>query len=416
MKITGIRSMRLHGPLLHGQGGETGGEIGKVIVRIDTDAGVHGLGEADDFMGVRQGIAYANEYFRGRDPFEAVPIIQEFMWASLPPHRPDAPHGTRGDQIMMVPSSAPTAVPHGPVAWVASAIDTALVDIIGKSLGVPAYTLLGGKFRDRIRIYLDRSSPVEVGNLDAWRKMAQDVVDQGFAQMKFDIDYVASDHVPDIWNRSLSLGQINRMVERLGIVRDTVGPDFELCVDLHSQYNVPDAIRIGRALEPLNLLWLEDPTESVSIDAYLAVKADIPMSLCVGEMFIAEQFRLFIDHGAMDILHPDVLFCGGMHELRRIADYADLHRLPLAMHGNGGALSAISAAQVAAASRNFLGLEYHFIETPWLSQFVRRVGAAAGSGLFEDGQIVLSDAPGLGVELDDDVCRANLARGESLFE
>ena len=128
-------------------------------------------------------------------------------------------------------------------------------------------------------------------------------------------------------------------------------------------------------------------------------------------MFIAEQFRLFIDHGAIDILHPDVLFCGGMHELRRIADYADLHRLPLAMHGNGGALATIAAAHVAAASRNFLGLEYHFIETPWISQYVRRVGAAAGAPLFEDGHVVLSDAPGLGVELDEQVCRATWAAG-----
>jgi L-alanine-DL-glutamate epimerase-like enolase superfamily enzyme len=105
-----------------------------------------------------------------------------------------------------------------------------------------------------------------------------------------------------------------------------------------------------------------------------------------------------------------------MHELRRIADYADLHRLPLAMHGNGGALAAIAAAHVAAASRNFLGLEYHFIETPWLSQYVRRVGAGAGVGLFEAGHIRLWDAPGLGIELDEQVCRANLRRGESLFD
>jgi len=408
--------MRLFGPLLHGQGGETGGSIGKLIVRVDTDAGIYGLGEADDYMGVPAAIEYANHYFMGRDPFEAVPIVSEFLWATLPPHPAGSPTGTRGDGIVMIPSSSPTAIPQGPVVWAASAIDTALVDLIGKALGVPAYTLLGGKFRDRIRIYLDRSSPVEVENLDAWRTMAAGAADAGFTQMKFDIDYVASERVPNLWNRSVSLAQINRMVERLTVVRETVGPDFELCVDLHRQYNVPDSIRVARALEPLNLLWLEDPTSDTDLDAYVAVKAASPIALCVGEMFIAEQFRLFIDHGAIDILHPDILFCGGMHEMRRIADYADLHRLPLAMHGNGGALAAIAAAQVAAASRNFLGLEYHFIETPWLSQYVRRVGAAAGAGLFQDGQIVLSDAPGLGVELDEAVCRANLRSGESLFD
>jgi galactonate dehydratase len=413
MKITGIRSMRLFGPLVHGQGGETGGSIGKVVVRVDTDSGVYGLGEADDFMGVRDAIEYAHHYFLGRDPFDAVPIIQEFLWATLPPHPPGAPSGTRGDDIVMVASSSPTAIPQGPVVWAASAIDTALVDLIGKALGVPAYTLLGGRFRDRIRIYLDRSSPVQVENLDAWKTMAEDAVARGFTQAKFDIDYVASESVPDIWNRSFSRAQLNRMVERLSVVRDAVGPDFELCVDLHRQYNVPDAIRIALALEPLNLLWLEDPTTDVDLDAYLAVKAASPIALCVGEMFIPEQFRLFVDHGAIDILHPDVLFCGGMHDLRRIADYADLHRLPLAMHGNGGALATIAAAHVAAASRTFLGLEYHFIETPWLSGYVRPVGGATGAGLFTDGHVVLSDAPGLGVELDEQVCRANLGRGEA---
>ena len=313
--------------------------------------------------------------------------------------------------IIAVPSSSPTAVPAGPVVWAASAVDTALVDIIGKALGVPAYTLLGGKFRDRIRIYLDRSSPADVDNLEAWQSMAQDAVDQGFTQAKFDIDYVAMDRQLDVWNRSLSTGQINRMVERLGLVRDVVGPDFELCVDLHCQFNIPDAIRVAHALEPLNLLWLEDPSSDVNLDAFLAVKAASPIALCVGEMFIADQFRLFVDHGAVDILHPDVLFCGGMHEMRRIADYGDLHRLPVAMHGNGGALATIAAAHVAAASRNFLGLEYHFIETPWISRYVRRVGSAAGAPLFQDGHVVLSDAPGLGVELDEEVCRSVLGPG-----
>lgn len=416
MKITDIRSMRLFGPLLHGQGGETGGEIGKVIVRVDTDAGIYGLGEADDFAGVRQALEYMKHYFLGRDPLDAVPIISEVMWATLPPHPPDAPTGTRGDQIMMVPSSAPTAIPLGPVAWAASGLDIALMDLAGKALRVPAYTLLGGRFRDRARVYLDRSSPADVGNLDAWRAMGAGAAEAGFSHIKFDIDYVAMDRTGDLWNRTFSLAQINRMVERLGVVRDEVGPDFELSVDLHRQYNVPDAIRIANALADLDLLWLEDPVSDISVDAYAEVRARSPIALCAGEMFIAEQFARFIDGGAVDILHPDVLFCGGMHEMKRIADYGDLHRLPLAMHGNGGAIAAIAAAHVAVASRNFLGLEYHFIETPWIGAYARRLGAAHGAGLFEGGAVVLSDAPGLGIELDREVCRANLARGQSLFD
>lgn len=410
MKITDIRMMRLWGPRLHGVGGETGGKVAKVIVRVDTDAGVYGLGEMDDFMGVRQGIEYMREYFRGRDPFAINPIVSEMLFATLPPHHAEVRHGLMPGNIIACPSSSPTAVGWGTVIWTVSGVEMALCDLIGKALKIPVYNLLGGAFRDRARVYLDRSSPTEVADLDAWRRMGVEAAEEGFTQMKFDIDYMASDCVPDVWNRSLSLEQVNRMVGRLGVVRKAVGPDFELCVDCHMQYNVPDAIRIAHALAPLNILWLEDPTPITNVDSCAEVRAKSPIPICVGEMFSAEQFRIFVDHQACDILHPDIMFCGGMHEMRRIADYAELHHRPLAMHGNGGALATIAAAHAAAASRNFLGLEYHFIETPWIGQYVKR-----DLPLFRDGSVPLCDAPGLGVELDEEVCRKHLAEGEKMF-
>ncbi len=402
--------MRLWGPRLHGVGGETGGKIAKIIVRVDTDAGIHGLGEVDDFMGMRQAIAYIREYFRGRDPFAVNAIVSELLYATLPPHHAEAKQGVMPGGIIACPTSSPTATPWGTVVWAVSGVEMALCDLIGKALKTPAYNLLGGKFRDKIRVYLDRSSPGEITKLAAWRKMAAEAAEAGFTQMKFDIDFMASDCVPDVWNRSISLKQINRMVERLGAVRKTVGPDFELCVDCHMQYNAPDAIRIANALAPLNILWLEDPTPITNPGSCAEVRAKSPIPICVGEMFIAEQFCLFVDHKACDILHPDIMFCGGMHEMRRIADYAELHHLPLAMHGNGGALATIAAAHAAAASRNFLGLEYHFIETPWIGEYVKR-----DAPLFKDGHVVLTDAPGLGVELDEEVCRKHLAPGEKMF-
>jgi galactonate dehydratase len=229
--------------------------------------------------------------------------------------------------------------------------------------------------------------------------------------MKFDIDYIASDRTTDVWNRSLSLQQINRIVERLSLVRETVGWDFELCVDCHMCYNSTDAIRLATELAPLKLLWLEDPTPIVNPDSCAEVRKKSLIPICVGEMFTAEQFRLFVDHQACDIIHPDVMFAGGLHEALKIGDYAELHHLPMAMHGNGGCLATIAAAHVAAASRNFLGLEYHFIETPWLSEYVTR-----GRPLFEEGHVRLTDEPGLGVRLNKQVCRQWLAPGESLLD
>lgn len=407
MKITDVRTMRLWGPRVHGVGGETGSFIAKVIVRVDTDAGIYGLGEVDDFMGVREAIAYIREYFRGRDPMAINPIVSELWYGTLPPHHPAARHGVLPGEIIACPTSSPTATATGPVAWAISGVEMALCDLVGKVLQTPCYNLLGGKFRDRVRVYLDRSAPSAVTDLDAWRLMAAESAQAGFRQMKFDIDFMATECVPDVWNRSLSLQQINRIVERLRVVRETVGADFELCVDCHGQYNVPDAIRLAQALAPLNILWLEDPTPGANPDSCAAVRAKSPIPICVGEMLIADQFRDFVERGACDILHPDILFCGGMHQMRRIAEYAELHHLSVAMHGNGGALATIAAAHVAAASRNFLGLEYHFIETRWIGEYVRR-----DVPLFRDGYVPLTDAPGLGVELDESVCRDHLAAGE----
>ena len=411
MKITNIRMMRLYGPRIHGVGGGMA-TIAKVVVRVDTDAGLYGLGEVDDFMGVRQGIAYMSEYFYGRDPFTINAIVSEMLYGTQAPNPAGVRRGPMGsNNIIAVSMCSPTATPWGPVVWAASGVEIALCDLKGKALKTPAYNLLGGKFRDQARVYLDRSSPDDITDLGAWEKMAAETVATGFTQMKFDIDFMATECVADVWNRSLSLEQMNRIVERLFAVREAAGPDFEICVDCHMQYNVPDVVRLLERLRPLNLLWLEDPVPITNPDSCAQVRAKSPVPICIGEMFIAEQFRLFVDAGACDILHPDVLFCGGMHELRRIADFAELNHLPVAFHGNGGALATIAAAHVGVASRNFLGLEYHFIETPWIGSFVRR-----DVPLFQDGQVVLTDAPGLGVELDREVCRQHLAPGEALFD
>lgn len=402
--------MRLLGPRHHDVGG---GEamIGKLLVRVDTDAGIFGLGEAEDFLGVRAGVEYMRDYFCGKDPFRVNAIVSTMLYGTAPPHPPDSAKGVMPGGQNAINMCSPTATSWGPALWAASGVSIALCDLVGKALNTPCFNLLGGKFRESAKVYLDRSSPGDATDLDAWRTMASETAALEFTQMKFDIDFMAEECVGDVWNRSISLRQINRIVERLGVVRDEVGPDFEICIDCHMQYSVPDAVRLARALQPLSLLWLEDPTPIANPDSCRAVREQGGVSVCVGEMFNAEQFRLFVDRGACDILHPDVLFCGGMHEMRRISDHAELNHLPVAFHGNGGALATIAAAHVAVASRNFLGLEYHFIESPWIGEYVRR-----DVPLFRAGHVEIPDSPGLGVELDRDVCLKYLAPGEAMFD
>lgn len=410
MKITNIRTLRLLGPRHHDVGGGES-KIAKLIVRIDTDSGLYGLGEADDFLGVHEGITYLRDYFMGRDPVQVNAIVSETLYGTLPPHPAASRRGMMPGGRIAINMCSPTATVWGPAVWAVSGVAMALCDLVGKAWKVPAYALFGGKFRDAARVYLDRSSPDAPADLDAWETLARETVDLGFSQMKFDIDFMAPECTGDVWNRTLSLAQINRMVERIARVRETVGADFELCVDCHMQYNVPDAVRLAKALTPFNLLWLEDPTPIINPDSCRQVRELGGAPVCIGEMFVIEQFRLFVDSEACDILHPDILFCGGPHEMKRIADYAELHHLPVAFHGNGGAMAAIAAAHVGVACRNFLGLEYHFIESSWIGDFVRR-----DVPLFRDGRVEVTDAPGFGVELDRAVCTRYLAPGEALFD
>ena len=404
MKITNLRYLTLTGPRIHSVGGKPG-TLSKIIVRIDTDAGIYGLGEAENFMGVREALRLLRGCLLGRDPLTVRPFFSEMLYGTLPPY-PDG-RASPGHPGMC----GPTASPVGSIVWGLSGVDIALCDLAGKILRTPVYNLFGGRFRDRIRIYLDRSAPAEADNLDAWRKMAAKTVEDGFTQLKFDIDFAAPEATEDVWNRRLPRAHLNRVVERITAVRETLGWEIELAADCHMHFNVADAVRLAQELEPLKLMWLEDPTPITNPDACREVRERSAIPICVGEMFTAENARLFIDREACDIIHPDVLFTGGLHETRRIADYAELHYVPLALHNNGGCLAAIAAGHVAAASRNFMGMEYHFIESAWVGDYVRREGVP----FLRDGHLPLTDAPGLGVELNEEVCRQNLAPGEKMF-
>ena len=143
----------------------------------------------------------------------------------------------------------------------------ALCDLAGKILGTPVYNLLGGRFREAIRIYLDRSTPAEVAHLDAWRALATETVASGFTRLKFDLDFAAPDQTEDVWNRTLSRKHLARIVERFTAVREAVGWEVDLAADGHMQFNVGDAIQLAQELAPLKLMWLEDPTPIANPDA-----------------------------------------------------------------------------------------------------------------------------------------------------
>lgn len=317
-----------------------------------------------------------------------------------------------GGMPPFMPFMSKTATVDGPMAWAVSGVEMALCDLAGKILGTPVYNLLGGAFRDRIRVYLDRSGVTDPTDLDEWRRLTERVLGDGFADFKFDVEWIAPELNRDAWNRQMRDAQLHRTRERLAVVRETAGPDAEIAIDGHMLFDVESAIRIARELAPLGIRWFEDPVPNFNFDSQRRVRDESPIPICAGEMLVADQFREMIDCGAVDIIHPDLLFVGGLHEGRRVADYADLHGIPMAIHNNGSAMNTIAEAHLAAATPNFIGLEYHFWDAPWIGKVVRREGVP----LFDsDGHVPLTDAPGFGVEVDSAVARQHLAPGESLF-
>lgn len=396
MKVTDVRTMLLTGPDEHGVGG-IARDWHVLLVRVDTDAGIHGLGESGNFAGDRELIRYCRDWLVGRDPLAINPFVRAMLYGGLPPYDPQM--------------SATATVTGAPI-WSVSGIEMALCDIAGKALGTPVYNLLGGAFRDRIRVYLDRSGVVDPTDLSSWRAMAQRVKDEGFHDYKFDAEWIAPDLNRDPWNRQMRNDQVRATYERLAAVREVAGPDAEIALDGHMSFDVETAIRLAHALAPLDLKWFEDPVPIVNFDAQKRVRDESPIPICAGEMLVPDQFREMIDRGAVDIVHPDLLFVGGLHEGRKVADYADLNAIPLAIHNNGSAMNTIAEAHLAAASPNFIGLEYHFWDAKWVARVVRREGVDL---LDEHGFVQLTDAPGYGVEVDLDRARRYLAPGESLW-
>jgi len=400
MRISDVRTMRLRGPDPHGIGGE-GRTVEFLYVLIDTDAGLHGIGEAPAFPGVEEVVHGWRPWLLGRDPLAVRPLARALLYGALP-----------ADGALPAPSiMSRTATQVGPPAWGLSGVEMALLDLAGKAWEQPVVALLGGSFRDRVRVYLDRSGVEHPDDLAAWGDLAERTLSDGFDFFKFDLEQIVPELTADSWNRSLGTGQIERVVERLGAVRQVTGWDAEIALDGHMCFDVDSAIRVAQRLEPLRLRWLEDPIPITSASSLADVRRRSPVPICAGEMFTAEQFRQFAEAGALDIGHPDLLFAGGLHETRRVADLLDLFNLPFAIHNNGSALNTVAAAHVAAASPNALGLEYHFFDATWVGQVVRR-----DRPLFEQGAILPGDAPGLGVELDRDVCRRYLAPGSALLD
>lgn len=297
-----------------------------------------------------------------------------------------------------------------------AAVETALWDLAGKALGVPVYQLLGGKFRDRVRVYMDTALyQFTQPSPEAFAENAQKAVDYGMTAVKFDLDQANDPARHDRYNWTASTGEVERMYAQMAAAREHVGPDVDICADMHGRYDLPSAKRIARRMEPLSLMWLEDPVPAENAEAYKHIQAETSTPLCTGEnLYLAHEFRELFELGAVDIIMPDLQKCGGLGEGQRIANLAQLYYIPFAPHMVSSYLGAMATAHVCASVPNFMIMEWqiYFHEDPMFREIVTFDGPMVD----DDGFLRVSDAAGIGVEINEEAMARYAADGYPFFE
>ncbi len=295
---------------------------------------------------------------------------------------------------------------------VLSAIESALWDLAGKALGLPVYQLLGGKFRDRIRVYCDTAGSRMEPHIMA--EKAKEDIKMGFGAIKFDIDDPRDPNKLDPYNWTVSTPELRRMVNQISAVREAVGPDIDICVDCHGRFDEPSGMRIAKAMEPLDLMWLEEPTPAEVPETYKRIRESTTTPICVGEnQYLTYGFRRILEIGAADVLMPDIQKCGGLGEGQRIANQANTYYIPFAPHMVASFLGAMGSAHVCASVPNFLILEWqiYYHTDPVYDDIV-----IYDAPKLIDGHIPLSEKAGVGVDMDIEAMRKFAPEGIPFFE
>jgi galactonate dehydratase len=298
---------------------------------------------------------------------------------------------------------------------VMSAVETALWDLAGKALGLPVYQLLGGKFRDKVRVYCDTA--LYQSNLPTPKEFADAALEakkMGFNAIKFDLDQRNDPNKYDLYNWTASPGELQRMVDQIAAARQAVGPMVDICVDMHGRYDAPTAQQIAKRLEPLNLMWLEEPVPAENAEAYKAISAETTTPICAGENhYLAYGFRRLLELNAVDIIMPDLQKAGGLGEGQRIANLANLYYVPFAPHMVASYLGAMASAHVCASVPNFMILEWqiYFHKDPMFKEIVTYTGSQV-----ENSFITVSDKPGIGVEINEEGMKKYATPGVPFFE
>jgi L-alanine-DL-glutamate epimerase-like enolase superfamily enzyme len=383
------------------------------VVRITTDEGICGYGEVEAYKPfLKPHILYYRPLILGADPTDVERTMQRIR------HRGS----------------------FKPWGSAVSAIEMALWDIAGRAAGVPVYKLLGGKVRDSVRVYngavrfpMTGYTPDDYAENMAKMKAAK----EGFTIIKQGIAFHSpmAREVPDFFYGSPSPAHVHgahesgllterglkHIVACVEAMKQVLGDEVGLALDCGPGWMVPDAIRFARAVEPLNVLWLEDMLTGdyvpyVNPDVYREVTTSTSTPIHTGEqIYLRQNFKALIESHAVNVVGPDPCDVGGIAELKWVAEYADLHGILMAPHGTGdGVLGLAALVQVSATlPQNFIAFEYPIGQPEWWYSIVEGLP----NQIVQNGLINVADwtRPGMGVDLNPDATRQYLSEEDKDF-
>jgi len=371
------------------------------IIRIDTNQGIYGLGEVRDGADVRYALMLKSRIL-GMNPCSVEMIFKSIKQFGF--------HGRQGGGVC--------------------AVEMAMWDLAGKAYGVPAYQLLGGKYRDTIRLYAD--TPEEQDSNVFSAKVNARLKTKGYTWLKMDLGVDLVKNIPGTtvnsgfwkgsqWNdKIMTTGDtkhqftqvqltdkgLDEMAKYVEKVRAAVGYDVPLSADHFGHFDMNNVIRLAKRLEQYRLAWMEDVIPWEFTDQLKEIARAVETPIATGEdIYLKEPFIKLIDNNAVDIIHPDLATAGGLLETKKIGDYAEERGIAMAMHFAGTPVSFMANVHCAAATQNFLALEHHNIDLPYWEDYVHTVDKKP---LITQGFGNVPDSPGLGVELNDEVLKQHL--------
>jgi L-alanine-DL-glutamate epimerase-like enolase superfamily enzyme len=384
----------------------TGAPFDSVLLKIYTNQGLVGLGEVRDGASATFALMLKSRLL-GENPCDIDRLFRRI--------KQFGGHGRQGGGV--------------------SAVEIALWDLAGKAYGVPIYQMLGGRFRDKVRVYCDTDATVPSG-VETGKRL-KERMDLGYTFLKMDLGLMQIADIPgavagpagmldslrhhpergargtleERKARNLTYDANNVMHPFTGLhftdkgldlleqyiaeVREVIGPEIPLSIDHVGHISLQDGIRLARRIEKYTPAWLEDVIPWQYTEQYVRLQEATSVPICTGEdIYLKEAFEPLLTSGGVSVIHPDLLTTGGILETKKIGDAAQDRGVAMAIHMAESPIAAMAAAHLAVATENFMALEYHTVDVPWWDDIV----TGLPKPLVKDGYITVPDKPGLGID------------------